>query len=442
MAMATSSMRSKATKRFALIASAVLVVLLAAMLVLTACNKGNKGGEDNQEAYTASYSNETRVSYSGEILGTVDRNIPTEANNGGSVTSYPVWDHTKNYSTEQKQAIINESWGLTSVDTQVGSDGKPKNTYNSMDAEGNLYLNGVRLSDMERPTGGYAKYTPTKLYKHTTAAGMYGGNVSDSEQAVVKKLTLYNRGYTSYSVTGLYAPAGEVIKIELSGADMNRSNGIRVHIGQALYNQKANNIWTQRAINRMPVILNTMVVSKSTAKYDEERDVWTAYVGSFVGGPIYIQNVSNTFSVTISGAVQYRHFIHGYTTPEEYAELSKSTAPYFDLEVWERGVLHSGPLSQAKNFTYDQIYDAAVLWEKIALVTAQCYSNYNNQGIVFIYDCFVAAGAAVAFPGQNSVNCPYGWMSGSLNYTAFVNGGSWGNMHEYHHNFQGYGVGG
>ena len=131
--METSSIRSEATKRFAFIASAVLVVLLAAMLVLTACNNG-KDGAGNQEAYTASYSNETRVSYSGEILGTVDRNIPTEVKNGGSVSSYPVWDHTKNYSTEQKQAIINESWGLTSIDTQVGSDGKPKNTYNSMDA--------------------------------------------------------------------------------------------------------------------------------------------------------------------------------------------------------------------------------------------------------------------------------------------------------------------
>lgn len=450
--MTASSTRSKVSKRFAPIVCALLVVLLSATLIfgLSACNKNDndKGSNPSDaEAFTASLKNETRVSYGGEILGTVARNIPTEVKNGGlvdsgAIKSYPTWGKSQSYNAEQKAVVINESWGLTSTTTQIGTDGKPKNTYDSMDAEGNLYLGGTKLSDMQRPTGGYAKYTPDKLYKHTAAVGLYGGNVADSEPAVIKKLTLYNRGYTSYSVTGLYAPAGEVIKVELSGADMDRTNGIRVHIGQALYNQKANNIWAQRGINRMPVILNTMVVSKSTATYDEERDVWTAYVGSFLGGPIYIQNVSSTYTVTISGAVQYRHMIFGYTTPEEFEELSKSTAPYFDLEVWERGVLHSGPLSQAKSFSYEDLYKAGILWEKISLVTAACYNNYNNNGIVFIYDCFVAAGAAVAFPGQNSVNCPSSWMSGSLNYNAFVNGGSWGNMHEYNHNFQGYGVGG
>ncbi|MDE7256413.1 MAG: M60 family metallopeptidase, partial [Clostridia bacterium] len=37
--------------------------------------------------------------------------------------------------------------------------------------------------------------------------------------------------------------------------------------------------------------------------------------------------------------------------------------------------------------------------------------------------------------------CPSGWMSNSLNYNGIVTSGGWGNFHEYHHNFQGYGVG-
>ncbi|MDE6402006.1 MAG: M60 family metallopeptidase, partial [Clostridiales bacterium] len=83
-------------------------------------------------------------------------------------------------------------------------------------------------------------------------------------------------------------------------------------------------------------------------------------------------------------------------------------------------------------------YKAAVLWEKISLVSTQ----RNKQGIVFLYDPFVAAGAAVAFPTQMSVNCPTGWMSNSLNYDSFVRSGAWGNIHEYNHNFQGYGCNG
>ncbi len=151
-----------------------------------------------------------------------------------------------------------------------------------MDAEGNLYLNG-------EPTG-------NKLYKHSASVGMYMGDVSDSEPAIVKNVTLRHRAANSYNLTGLYAPAGEVIKIEISEEDLNavhtngqtsNNSGILVHIGQALYNRKANNIWPAKNVNRMPVILNTMRVDKNTATYNEKTHTYTAYVGSFLGGPIF-----------------------------------------------------------------------------------------------------------------------------------------------------------
>ncbi|MDE6075122.1 MAG: M60 family metallopeptidase, partial [Clostridia bacterium] len=78
-----------------------------------------------------------------------------------------------------------------------------------------------------------------------------------------------------------------------------------------------------------------------------------------------------------------------------------------------------------------------MLWDKVANVTT---TNGRNTGIVFLFDPFVAAGAAVAFPGRDSVNCPAGWMPQALNYEGLVTSGSWGNFHEYHHNFQNYGV--
>ena len=121
---------------------------------------------------------------------------------------------------------------------------------------------------------------------------------------------------------------------------MDATGGIVIHIGQALYNGKANNIWTAKnQMQRFPVILNTMTVDKNTSTYNEETDTYTAYVGNFVGGPVYIRNESVTFNVTISGGVAYSHFILGYTTPEEFAQNAKSSAPYFDLEVWSYGVL-------------------------------------------------------------------------------------------------------
>ncbi|MDE5897102.1 MAG: M60 family metallopeptidase, partial [Clostridia bacterium] len=164
---------------------------------------------------------------------------------------------------------------------------------------------------------------------------------------------------------------------------------------------------------------------------------YTAYVGSYLGGPVYIRDERVSFSVTVSGGVRYSHYILGYTTPEDFEENAKSSAPYFDLEVWDNGVLHSGPVKYAKAFSYDDLYKVAVYWDKVSLVS----TKVSTQGIVFLYDPFVAAGDAVAFPGQRSVNCPSGWMASSLNYNALVRGGSWGNMHEYNHNYQGYGVG-
>ncbi|MDE7165032.1 MAG: M60 family metallopeptidase [Clostridiales bacterium] len=439
------------------VAAALAIVILVA-IILVSCNTGKESGgniytgssdnyllgsrpSDNafvtdadisEGSFVNKYKNRTKVGYNAEYIGTTARKIPTETSDeglvkSGKISAYPKYGSGTNYDAEQRQAVINESWALTTINTQVGSDGKPKNTYNKMDADGNLYLNG-------EPTG-------KKLYKHTSAVGMYYGNVSDSEPAIIKKLTYAPRANgTSYNVTGVYAPAGEVIKIEVSEADMKATGAIEVMIGQALYNHKANNIWAARGINRMPVILNTWVINAANCTYDSERHVYTGYVGSFYGGPIYVYNRPVQFSITISGGVRYAHYILGYTTPEDYAENLKSSAPYFDLEVRENGVLHSGPKSSvsAAVLSYDNIYKAAELWEKISIVS----TRRNRQGIVFIYDPFVAAGAAVAFPGQMSVNCPTGWMSGSLNYDAFVRSGSWGNVHEYNHNFQGYGCGG
>lgn len=409
----------------------VLLIVLVIVIILS-----TKSCSNQEEEYSNPYKASTRVSYESEYLGTVERKIPEVSDEG--LEAYPKYGSTLNSvigssdeAVSKRQALITESWNLASTKTRIGSDGYPKNTWDRMDKNGNLYL-----GDFNTPSG---ENTPDKLYKHSSSIGMYLGDVSDDEPGVVKSITMGSRNYDrGYSVTGLYAPAGEVIKVEISAEDMEATEGIIVHIGQALYNSKANNIWLQKnQMNRFPVILNTLYIDKDTAILDENTGIYTAYIGSFLGGPIYIRNERVTFTTKISGAVNYSHFILGYTTQEEFEQNAKSSAPYFDLEVWEYGVLHSGPKKYAETFSYEDIYDAAILWEKISLVSTQV----SKQGIVFLYDPFVAAGAAVAFPGQGAVNCPMGWMPSSLNYKSFVNGGAWGNMHEYNHNFQGFGLG-
>ncbi len=403
-----------------------LIILLSVIFGMRACS----AAAANRAVYSNQYKQTSLVGVSYENLGKTSRHKPVAGvHDGGLATGYPKYGYTLNLTTEQKNAILAENRSLCGKRT-TNTGG----VYDWMDKDGYLYAgtreNGTQLFN--------ADGSPRQLYRHSASVGLYFGDVSDSEPAVIKKFKFRPRSYTSYyDITGLYAPAGEVIEIRMSGADMNATGGIVVHIGQALYNGQSNNIWNARNFNRMPVILNTLHVTKDTSVYDASTDTWTCYVGSFFGGPIYIRDERVTFSVTVSGGVNYAHFILGKTTPEEYAEYSKSSAPFFDLEVWDSGVLHSGPFIYAKNFSYDELYKAAILWEKVSFVST---SNWN-QGIVFIYDPFVAAGAAVAFPGRRSVNCPADWMTSSLNYNSTVTSGSWGNFHEYNHNFQNYGVG-
>ncbi len=386
--------------------------------------------------YDSQYKNTTMVGYSGRIIGEVERNIPEKTRDEG-LGVYPKYGYTLSTVIGNSSANIKARNALISESNYLCANGTHNNSgngggYTWMDKDGNLYTGTTA-----EPIAALDKNKKQrKLYKHSASVGLYMGDVSNDEPGIIKEVTIRPRGYNSYSVTGVYAPAGEIIKIQISEEDMNATGGLTIHIGQALYNGQANNIWTAKGqMQRFPVILNTMRVNKSTATL--ENGVYTAYVGSFVGGPLYIRNTSTTFTATISGGVAYSHFILGSTTKEEFEQNSTSSAPYFDLEVWNYGVLHSGPKTYAKAFSYDDLYKAAILWEKVSSVT----TTGSSQGVVFLYDAFVAAGAAVAFPGRSSVNCPAGWMSNSLNYNSIVTSGAWGNFHEYHHNFQGYGVG-
>lgn len=379
-----------------------LTLSLCAAVVMVAC-----GGGYSDKEYSVKYPTYSKVGYYAEVLGTTARQHPEISNEG--LERYPVYGTSlPNITDEEKTALINENAYLNSSAT----------TYDGMDADGNLYLNGQSVG--------------RKLYKHTASFGMYEGDVSDDEPALVKKITLQSRSSGNH-ITGLYAPAGEVITVEMSEEDLAATGGLIVYIGQALPNGKANDIWDGRNdFCRMPVILNTMTVSKTVG-----------YVGSYLGGPIYVRpvNAGAEFSVTISGGVAYSHFILGYTSEEEFEANSRSTAPYFDLEVWERCVRHSGPAARAAQFGYEELYNAARLWEKIASVSTQVPSgSLTTIGIDFLYDPFVAAGAMVAFVGQSAVNCPLSTMTSALNYENFVTSGSWGVIHEYNHHFQKYGL--
>lgn len=404
-------------------------------------NNGNNGEPNgnvsNLFAKPSSVNSKIGISY--KVVGTVPRNIPSVCKDEG-LLRYPVYGQTLTKSatetdtdfTALKQAILEENAYLCSApDGTISGD---CTNYNAMDANGYLYLNGERVLDKN---GNHRQ-----LYKHTASQNMYFGNVSDDQTAVIKQIAIQPRQTGNY-ITGLYAPAGEVIKLTISADDLQSVGGFYVYVGATLTNGQANNIWLARDFVRMPVIANKMPVNANVCTLDETSQTYTCYFGSYLGGPIYIGSPvsKNAFQVEIEGAVEYPHFIYGLTTEKQYNDLLKSTAPYFDMEVFDNAFRFSGARTYSDNYSYNELCDSAVLWEKIALVSKQVPSGSNaSYGIDFLFEPFIAAGAAVAFVGRNTVNCPLDWMDNCLNVTQFVNSGSWGNIHEFNHHFQNFGL--
>lgn len=358
----------------------------------------------------------TNTNFSGKVnqwsktLGTVKRNIPTETKNEGLNARYPTYGTSlTNITDEEKDNLIAEDKLL-----RVSNS-----TYDMMDSEGNLYLNGTAIG--------------RKLYKHTASENMYYGDVSDDEKAVIEQITITANEQRNY-VTGLYAPAGEIVKIEISEEDLQAIGGeLLVVVGQVSHRNNENNIWKARDdFKRMPVVANQFKITSTTA-----------YVGNFLGGPIYLypKTFGKTFTTTISGAVKYFHYIHGQTTKQEVQEMKNYSAPYYDFEVWDLGVRHSGPKLYA-SYDYDNLVKCGDLWEKIIRTSRQVPCSANSTiGVCYVYDCFVAAGEACAFQGGHSwINAPCYWLSGALNYDAMVTNGFWGVIHEYNHLYQSYGM--
>lgn len=287
------------------------------------------------------------------------------------------------------------------------------------------------------------------LYKHTMAENLYLGNVDPNQPAVEKVISATPYGSNrnnSPMITGLYAPAGEVITFKISKQDMERTGGMIITIGQVQMNGYRRALDTKDNNPLRPHFLTTQITLTPKTEYpswsntvDENGD-YTFYFGSYIGGPIYVSsyNGGEPFTITISGAVEYQHYIYGYTTPQEFNERAEylTTVPYFDLYIPTENVQFSGPSVYAKDLDWANFTKVSRLWEQIARISKQFPGdNFTDYGVMFNYDLYITAGAC-AFTAINTVNAHHSWMRAALNYDGIVKNGDWGNFHEFNHCYQ------
>ena len=289
--------------------------------------------------------------------------------------------------------------------------------YDEIGSDGKLYLNG--------------RYIGRNLYKHVFSIGLYGGNVADSEKSVIKKIKLNPDSSTNY-LTGLYAPPGEVIKVEISSDDLAKIGGqLPFTIGFVTHNNVISINSQAVGIRRVPNLVSSLTIKKTTG-----------YIGSFLGGPIYIFNPpkQKQFTVTISGAVPYKHIIFGSTTKEQFRAMKDYSAPFFELDIRD-SIRYSGALSNIINYGYDNLIKNLIFWDKCLRTSRQVPSGSNtNLGIHFLFDpCVNSKGAlALAYVGRNWCQVPPSF-SMALDFETATKYGVWGHIHELNHHFQRYG---
>ena len=339
-------------------------------------------------------------------LGFVNRNIPTEAKYE-SVNVQISYGGDNSAIDSKYDDILAENNKLIPSST----------TYDEIRSDGKLYLNGA--------------YINRNLYKHVFSIGLYGGNVANNEKAIKKEIKINPISSTNY-ITGLYAPPGEIITIEISQTDLTNIGGsLPFLIGHYTHNNIISINNANIGIRRVPNLYSTLVITKTTG-----------YIGSFLGGPIYISNPPKIkkFTVTISGAVPYKHILFGITTKEEYESMSSYTAPFFELDIRD-SIRYSGGLYNIKNYKYEDLMLNLIFWDKCVRTSRQVPTGSNiHLGIHFLFDpCVNSKGAlALAYVGRNWCQVPPSFAM-ALDFETATKYGVWGHIHELNHHFQKFG---
>ena len=416
-----SKSKRKFSSLFISLLSIIALAIIATILVVPSIKLNNtpithstrKATEEENSQREIEYYNSDMISLTqnnfieySKDLEYVDRNIPTEIKYE-EVNEQISYGGDNTALDEKYEEILAENNKLVASST----------TYDEIGSDGKLYLNG--------------EYIGRDLYKHIFSVGLYGGGVSDEEKAIKKVMKINPVSTTNY-ITGLYAPPGEVIKVEISDEDLANIGGqLTFIIGHVSHNNVISVNSQSVGIKRVPNLSNTLVISKTTG-----------YIGSFIGGPIYISNPSKSkmFTLTITGAVPYKHLIFGTTTKEEFDSMKDYTAPFFELDIRD-SIRYSGALSNIKDYDYENLMLNLIFWDKCLRTSRQVPSGSNkNLGIHFLFDpCINSRGAlALAYVGKNWCQVPPSF-SMALDFETATKYGVWGHIHELNHHFQKFG---
>ena len=258
------------------------------------------------------------------------------------------------------------------------------------------------------------KLRPEQIKAHPAATEFPGAIPEDAE--TVSKTIDINTNVPNWHSTGLYAPAGKVITVDVPESAAGK--GLRVRIGC-----HRDSLWGKDSWRRVPQITNSYPIRQTATK-----------AASAFGGLVYIEVPGkcelDSVSVKIAGAVEAPYYVLGKTDLKEWKE-SIRTRPAPWAELAGRKIIYSVPSSSIRRL--DDPESLMKIWDDVldAIADLAVISRQRRRPERFVTDVQISAGYMHSgYPIMAHLDAVY-----SVDPER-AKKGFWGNYHELGHNHQ------
>ena len=286
---------------------------------------------------------------------------------------------------------------------------------------------------------GRTDLTQDELYKHPFGAEQFGATQAEIDAAQrVKVKVMMDTRFNFHHFTGVYAPPGELITIEIPEAVINKS-----YVHYNMHTRDVADLSFAGSFQRLP---STVFGSKANTLLTRTVNKMGYPIGGLVFLNLDPDILPEPFEVIISGGILAPWYRYGSDTEEEWEEIKKYPAPLACIETGNLNLVFRSYYIRTASRINDcvrffrsahQLYQS--ICPKVSNYESTQGDRENGRERVpnyWHFDTYVAVGAAFAGPGENYIQCPNGWVDDALHIEKVMRSGSWGLLHEMGHHHQ------
>lgn len=258
---------------------------------------------------------------------------------------------------------------------------------------------------------------PENVVAHP-AASDFPGTVPDNATSVTCRVTV-NPQIDGWVSTGIYAIPGKPITITIP--DAAAAWGLSIQVGC-----HSDTLWNKEKWTRVPRLVNSRPIKAATAS------IANPFGGLvYVVVPGHVPATAVTFEAKIAGGIVAPSFILGKTTPQEWAMVKNSPAPWGELVG--KSLICSLPADKMRAMKDPAVM--AAFWDRVMQAEDKLAGGPVRKGPMRFVVCRqISAGwGHSGYPAMGEMP----WANGIVAESTLAKG-DWGMFHELGHN-HGYG---